>query len=725
MITKITMHRVATYTSPTTIETDKKVNIIYGLNGTGKSTLSNFLYNTKSIGYENCSIVAEPDELILTYNQKFIYDHFHVANQLKGIFSLSKENKEIELKIESAEKELQELIEKQKTEQQEISNEEQKISQLREKSQDTTWNIKKEYSGGDRVLEYCLDGLKGSKESLYSYLEKINKPSSKPEKTIEQIKREVEAINGDTAQKYELLQKFSFNEAHIESNSILQTPIIGSNDSPIAELIEKLSNSDWVRQGLKYLPEEKEDVLSQCPFCQERTISNKLEKEIKNYFNENYEKALNNISEILNSYKKAAESLPYLEAYRAVPFSEPFASELTETYLNLEKSFENALTKIKRKISNPSTSETLEELTPHISKLNSIIDNINTEIEQHNSKIDNSDQELISLKSHFWSIQRWEYDQTISLLESESKSANELISEARAKKLKASKDEKEKRNEIAELQKSTINIDEAVAAINRNLEQLGITGFYIEKHQDSLYKIVRTGKSDAIFSSLSEGEKTIISFLYFCELCKGKREATETTKKRIAVIDDPVSSLSHIYMYNIGHLIKSEFFNSPNLEQIFVLTHSLYFFYELTDSNHQRRKEHQKLFRLSKNNEGTNIKPMKYEEIQNDYHSYWSIVQDRDQPPALIANCMRNIVEYFFNFVQKADLSNVIQKPELQENRFQAFCRYINRESHSLGQNIFDLKEFNYDDFREGLKRVFEATGYPEHYEKMTSSIND
>jgi wobble nucleotide-excising tRNase len=126
---------------------------------------------------------------------------------------------------------------------------------------------------------------------------------------------------------------------------------------------------------------------------------------------------------------------------------------------------------------------------------------------------------------------------------------------------------------------------------------------------------------------------------------------------------------------------------------------------------------------LTKNTSGTNIQSMKYEEIQNDYHSYWSVVNDENQPPALIANCMRNIIEYFFNFVQKADLSNVVQKAELQENRFQAFCRYINRESHSLGQNIFDFKEFNYDDFKDGFRLVFEVTGYPEHYQKMTISI--
>lgn len=69
----------------------------------------------------------------------------------------------------------------------------------------------------------------------------------------------------------------------------------------------------------------------------------------------------------------------------------------------------------------------------------------------------------------------------------------------------------------------------------------------------------------------------IISLLYFRELFRGKRVATEGKTKKIAIIDDPVSSLSHIFVYNIGQLIKNDFFNSNEIEQIFVLSHSLYF----------------------------------------------------------------------------------------------------------------------------------------------------
>ncbi|MCD6544361.1 MAG: AAA family ATPase, partial [Flavobacteriaceae bacterium] len=73
-------------------------------------------------------------------------------------------------------------------------------------------------------------------------------------------------------------------------------------------------------------------------------------------------------------------------------------------------------------------------------------------------------------------------------------------------------------------------------------------------------------------------------------------------------------TLFQVYLISIsliGQLIKNEFLYSENYEQVFLLTHSLYFFYELTDTNHTRRKENQKLFRLVKNEDGSQLLKMK------------------------------------------------------------------------------------------------------------------
>src|SRR5690606_40898513 len=70
MITKINLNKVASYKNQTALITDKKVNLIYGLNGTGKSTLSNYLHQRADDRFKNCSVEGLDDNHeILVYNQ--------------------------------------------------------------------------------------------------------------------------------------------------------------------------------------------------------------------------------------------------------------------------------------------------------------------------------------------------------------------------------------------------------------------------------------------------------------------------------------------------------------------------------------------------------------------------------------------------------------------------------------------------------------------------------
>ncbi|OLF59557.1 hypothetical protein BTN33_07105 [Aeromonas veronii] len=716
MITNIVLDNVASYRSKTELKTEKKVNIIYGLNGSGKSTFSNYFYNSENTKYQQCSHIGT-HETVLVYNQQFIQDNFYAKDTLNGIFSLSKENKEAKEKVEEITLELDKISQDKKQLQKDIDELRSKIAQAKENAQNKTWEIKTNYAGGDRVLEFCLKGKMGGKEPLFNHLCSIPLPTSKPSKTIANLKEEASAIDGELAIKHTQLKNLGMFNLPSEDLISLNEIIVGSEDSPVSKLISTLKNSDWVSEGLKYL--EKIDG-SQCPFCQSETITDELAKQIHDYFDETYIESVNNIKSIQARYNSIIDGIPSLDDYKESQFSTEYIVKLNEYHARLTKETSANLELIKQKIANPSLQVTLTDVSSPVKQFNLVIDSINKLINEHNARIDNSTNELNRIKDEFWNILRYEYDQTVSSFNDIQKITSKAITDKTKEETAIIVLEEAKDAERAEHQKSTVNIDDAILNINQGLIDIGITDFFIEKHESELYKIVRTGSNSKIFSSLSEGEKMIISFLYFRELIRGKQNATEGKLKKIAIIDDPVSSLSHIFVYNIGQLLKNDFFNSTEIEQVFVLTHSLYFFYELADANHERRELNQNLFRLSKNASGSSISSMKYEEIQNDYQSYWSVINDEKQPPALIANCMRNIIEYFFNFVQKADLSNVIQKPELKNVRFQSFLRYINRESHSLGQNIFDFKEFNYNDFKEGLRLVFEHTGYPEHYKKMS-----
>ena len=719
MITKISMNNVASYREPATLETDKKVNLIYGLNGTGKTTLSNFLYNKAHSDYSECRIEGLNGEDILVYNQRFIHDYFYQPDNLKGIFTLSKENREAEEKIKAAQGEIKQLDTKKEAKITNRTTQEDSLFRKKKKKKKTTWKIKTTFAGGDRVLEYCLAGLKGNKNTLFEYLVKIKKPDEKPTKTSDELKKEVEAIKGDEAQKYDLLPKIDFTAHEVESNQILQKNIVGNENSSVSTLINQLQNSDWVKDGLEYLPEAIAGAAESCPFCQRKTVTQSLLDDIKGFFDESYENDIDELKKLLSIYESAISALPKKETFTINPFIVEKKSDFENYYNAAFNLLENNKSQLEAKLKTPSQKITLSNSETAIKNLNGFIDEVNQSISSHNEKIDNKDKTLAEIKVQFWELMRWDYDQTISAYLKDKKDIEKKIDELKISEQEIEKDIKKQKEIIAEQQKKTINIEQSITFINNGLVELGLDDFSIEKHSDSLYKIKRSKQGADIFQTLSEGEKMIISFLYFVEMCRGKRSADDTSGKKIIVIDDPISSLSHIFIFNIGQLIKKEFLRSDTYEQVFLLTHSLYFFYELTDTNHKRRKENQKLFRITKNSDGSHIFNMKYEEIQNDYQSYWQIIKDEKQPPALIANCMRNIIEYFFNFIEKKDLNKVFQKPELQDNKFQAFCRYVNRESHSLGQNIFDYKEFDYEIFKEALGIVFEKSGYKEHYEEM------
>ena len=74
MLSKITINNVASFKRSTTLETDKKVNLLYGLNGVGKSTLSSFLYNPKSSRFSYCTMEGLNNDDTIWYTIKTLLE---------------------------------------------------------------------------------------------------------------------------------------------------------------------------------------------------------------------------------------------------------------------------------------------------------------------------------------------------------------------------------------------------------------------------------------------------------------------------------------------------------------------------------------------------------------------------------------------------------------------------------------------------------------------------
>lgn len=711
MINKVTMAKVASYKEQTELITDKPINLIYGLNGTGKSTFSNYLYDTDNDLYKYCNIESNGDFKILVYNQQFINDNFY-EDSFKGIFTLSKENKEAKEKINELTIKINGLRKVREEGFLNINKIKSDIENLDTNYQNLIWNIKKSYDNKN-YLDYCFEKIKKDKKTFFDFFININ-DNGTDEKDVTIVEKNIKELNTNN-DLFQNIPEFINSVDNIESDPLFKNAVVGSKDSYLAELIEKLSSSDWVKKGIGYIDLSKKEV-QKCPFCQKETIDTELVEELKKLFDTTYEQSLSKIEFYYNRYESFYNEIPVINLDN-LPIDNSVVVDLSNKINSYKSLIVNNMSKIKEKKNMPSMIINLESSKEIVEIINQEIKSINIKINEINQKLINKKETLQKYKADFWTILKRNNNSTISSYLSEQEKLKELLKNQIEVVTNTDNEIQLCQNLITEQQKRTINIDESISNINNMLIEIGITDFHITKSSEKMYKIVRDDEDNNIFKTLSEGEKMIISFLYFVELCKGTNNPDSSVLDKVIVIDDPINSMSHLYVFNVGRLIKKMFFD--NYMQVFILTHSLYFFYELAYIKKEDRELNQKLFRITKKNKESKFEDMHYSEIQNDYQAYWSVIKDKSSNPALIANCMRNIVEYFFGFIEKNSLNNVFQKPEFQDNKFQAFNRYINRESHSFGENIFDIKECDYDVFFEGFKLIFELSGYDKHYKSM------
>jgi wobble nucleotide-excising tRNase len=736
MITKIFLKKVASYgENPVIIETDKKINLIYGLNGTGKTTISKYLQNQNDSDFLNCSIDGLSNEKILVYNQKFIDENFYLSPTQKGIFSLKSENKEAKEKIDNATEEIKKLDTQIKNNELktglyfDLQKKQNDIENLQNSAEEKTWEIKTKYSGGDRILEFCLDGKKGSKKDLFDHISTIQKSNDRPEKTISDLKKEAEATQGTNAKIYDenLIIKIEFDFWKIEEQEIFKEVIVGNENSQVAELINNLNNSDWVKDGRKFT-QEPDAENETCPFCQQKTITKILYQEIQGYFDETYQQKIKELEVLDKEYFNKYQIVKNLEdKLLQIDFIKNKETEFKLLFKNFIDKLSSNRAEINKKIKSPNITITLDSSILEQKALNDFLDTIIEETKTHNKKINNKQNTKNQIIKDFWEIMRWEYDQTIENYSTQKSRLKIEKSNIENKESQVKTKIQDQKNIIRESQKEMVNVQDAIDNINSELILFGLDGFSIVPAGEQTYKLNRPNEDNTKFETLSEGEKTVISFLYFLELCKGKENNEEVATEKIVVIDDPISSLSHMFVFNVAQLIRKCFFNDE-YKQVFILTHNLYLFHELikyTEKN--KKKDREKLFRITKNNEKESIIfEMNKDEVLNDYQSYWQVIKEHDQKKAsdsLLANSMRNILEYFFGFIDNERYENAVEN--LTDGKYSYFLRYINRESHFDRINISDTKEIDPQIFKEAFKKIFEDSGYIEHYNKMMEIMTE
>lgn len=709
MIKKITISNVASYGSePVVIDGLEKVNYFFGVNGSGKTTISRLINkNNKSMEWDE-----NPLECFV-YNSDFVESNY--SGDFKGIFTLGKENIEINEEIERNLKE--------------ISEKESHIASLKENRDEKAKEVAKintafydkcwEYKQSENDFDIIFNGYNKSKQKLSeALLSEYREDHTRADDKGALLNRYKIVF----AQNIEKSSEFILpNHAELDliSNSpIFEKVIVGKEDLEIGKLWKKLQNCDWVSQGKLYIGEEK-----LCPFCQQKLSENFLNG-ISEYFDAKYSEEKSELTQLTTRY--AALSNQCIEMYRTILSSDNLkllSHEIGDKIIILESIFNKNAKLIKDKADCPSKKIHLSSHIPCILEIDNIISEANLKIGERNRFIDNIKDERNKLKRDIWNyIVSVPLKETISAYETTSNAQNKAILEI-GKKISALENRLTflyKRN--SDLERTKTGVEKTIKSINNTLFHFGFDNFLLKKAAGENYTLVRPS-GEAVRRSLSEGEKTFVLFLYFYNLIHGSLKRDETQKPRVIVIDDPVSSLDGNIMFIVSTLInkiREEVINSVGpAKQLFIFTHNVYFYHQITF-----KKGKCASYWVVRKNKNSVVEKHENNPIKTSYNLLWDEIKqfkNEQSNSSTICNVMRRILENYFKIIGQCDYEKICCNFEGERAvAFASLISVINAGSHNVFDEIsFSGQNISTEIYMEVFKDLFDKLGHKAHYNMM------
>ncbi|WP_337238288.1 AAA family ATPase [Citrobacter portucalensis] len=509
----------------------------------------------------------------------------------------------------------------------------------------------------------------------------------------------------------------------------MQEPVMPASSTQFSALIQKIGNADWVRQGQHYI---HDDV---CPFCQQSFNVMAFSRELIQMFDESYQTSLGTLSQAAERLAQDCDNLAEFERRVATHAFVDEGSPILSLVKTVNKGVQILLQQFLNKLKEPSQAITPENIQSALSSLQNEVDAFNTRVRENNRLAENFGQEKRTLSADVMAHLRricdeffTERDRQLGELQNEVDTRLREVGILAAGKKTLDDETNTLTGQLSDIQ-PTINI------INANLRLLGITGFEIICHDDEmkLYRLRRGNEPEKaeVFKSLSEGEKTIVSFLYFIESCSGSlTPETVNPENKLIVIDDPISSLSHNYIYEVAALIKRKIIKAAAARHVVILTHNMFFFQEilLNSGRLQDNREapvNWSLLRIIKS-DYSSCEKLSMHEMLNEYQALWQTLKDvRDEKtqPVVLFNTMRNILEYYFSFACKNEkLKEALESLASEHSdagEYDSFYRAINRHSHSDGRNIFSTGVIDKERYLKMFRRVFIQTDDDDHYLTM------
>ncbi|GAA9582728.1 AAA family ATPase [Helicobacter pylori] len=736
-ISQIVLKNAATFgESEASFEDLNSINFIYGANGSGKTTTSSFLKNLAENRIEdkfaNSEIKWHNGESlkIEVYNKQFKEEQFR-NSQVKCIFTLGKKTNENLENIESK----KELIKKENEKKTKNKESSEKLKQEKEKKEkdftDSCWE--KLYKKNEEDFKETLEGFKLKKKFKEKILEefKNNEHNEIEIGKLEKLKENIRIVFSKNQTELVPLECNLTDFDSIENHSIWEQKIVGSGDVAIADLIEKLSNEDWVAQGREYLSKDG----NACPFCQQETITEEFKKQLESYFDTSYQKSTDTIKKMKEDYtSRTAEVLERLDEIVKTEQDNLQTKLNTEIFKRIIETLRSKINgnwqKMRDKSKEMSRSFKLESTKNEVKEIRDLIDTANQQIANHNEMIkDIKNQKKICVE-RTWKFLVNEFKSDIQEYNKKHCGLEKGIKKFENEINENEKKIKELNNEIGELEKTIVSIKPIANKINALLKEYGFTNFSLACTEDEKSYRIQREDGQLVGETLSEGEVTFITFLYYYHLTKGSLKENDVSKNKVLVIDDPISSLDSNILFIVSvlvkELMKETMKEKTNIKQVIILTHNTYFYKEITYDLKRYHQGKYSFWIIKKDNNVSKIEKFEENPIKNSYELLWQEVRrakENNISWVSLQNVMRRIIEYYFRILGSFEHNDSLSEyfENIEEKRVcNSFISWFNDGSHEISDDLFvQSQDTSIEIYLKVFENMFKVTGHEAHYKMM------
>lgn len=731
MIESISLSGIATYcdTSSETIDGLKAVNYFYGANGAGKTTISRLISNPHLSAASKIVWATGSPVSAMVYNSDFISTNFTDSKHFRGVFTLGQAEQAQLDRLDELKKERDRYALLKARAQENLNGLDGKSGKIAEKQAldarlvARCWEQKQKY---DNEFHGAFKGLRNNREAFKGRVLKESKSNSSELCDIENLRKRAEVLYKDTPPRMASVADLDLSQlVSLEQNPILIKKIVGKKDVNVSAMIQFLGNSDWVRQGMTFLDQTDDG----CPFCQQK-LPHEFEKSLSDYFDATFEAETKALSQFQSSYRSVVENV----IVRAQMVLASECAHLDKSTLDLELQALNAIMlvnnqRIELKVRSPSTEVTLERIGEVPNRISELINAANREVFEHNRLVSGFSVEQDNLTDAVWRyLLDVELKDTLADYSRDATRISRAIDGISASIERASIDIAMAEAEIASIENALTSVKPTVNAINKILRDFGFSSFSLDAScADNAYRLIRKDGAEAK-ATLSEGEKTFVTFLYFYHLLKGSVTASGISTDRIVVIDDPVSSLDSDVLFIVSSLIKKLFQEvrqkGNNLKQIFVLTHNVHFHKEIS-FNPQRAADNsindETFWVVRKPGHFSKVEGFECNPIKTSYQLLWAELTKNPLPALTIQNTMRRILENYFKILGNINIRAIIDKFEGHEKiQCQSLISWINDGSHYSPDELYvAISDAMAQSYMRIFYKVFKVMDHMPHYKMM------